>query len=68
MPHTRFELDSNQKFETNYIQKVKPILDSIFSAMKSDFRYKFNWAETVFFKEWYLLLDQKDKDIMKRFV
>jgi len=68
LPHTWFEFDSTLSFESNYIQKVKPILDSILKSMIEDYWYKFNWAETVYFKEWYLHLDKPMWEKVTQFV
>jgi hypothetical protein len=66
--YTHLQPEEGQSLQEYKLQTAFPIIESILSAMRKDFRAKFNWQDVHVFAEWYEQTTQEYRDLANRMV
>lgn len=66
--YTHLQPEEGQSLEEYKIKTAFPIIESIFNAMRRDFRYKFNWQDVHIFAEWYEQASSEYRELAVRMV
>ncbi|CAI2382882.1 unnamed protein product [Moneuplotes crassus] len=68
VPYTHLQPEPGEDYESFKKNKAFPIIESVLTAMRKDYRYVFNWQEVGIFSEWYYETTEEWQKLANRMI